>query len=202
MNRERGRPRTFDTEEALASAVSVFWKHGFQNASMQELTEAMGLSKPSLYAAFGDKESLYLKSLEHYVAALVARHAGALNDESDGRRAVEAFLRSLAAMLADPELPGGCFIINGSADSGGSTMPEALEQALRAALQGTEAMVRERLLRARRDGHLPPEANVDDMASMFSSFIAGMAVLAKSGATEAKLSSAVNAVMGAWPKGR
>ncbi|PWF39012.1 TetR/AcrR family transcriptional regulator [Massilia glaciei] len=200
MSRERGRPRTFDAELALDRAVDVFWKHGFQNASMQELTEAMGLSKPSLYAAYGDKEALYLKALERYVAGLIARHAGALNEEKDGRRALEGFLRSLASMLADPALPGGCFIINGTADSGGSTMPEALEQALRAALQGTESMVLQRLLRARADGQLPPGANAEDMAVMFSSLIAGMAVLAKSGASKAKLSSAVGAVMAAWPE--
>ncbi|MES3025951.1 MAG: TetR/AcrR family transcriptional regulator [Pseudomonadota bacterium] len=199
MNRERGRPRTFDAELALDRAADVFWKHGFQNASMQELTEAMGLSKPSLYAAYGDKEALYLKALERYVAGLIARHAGSLNEEKDGRRALEGFLRSLAAMMADPALPGGCFIINGTADSGGSTMPEAIEQALRAALQGTEAMVLARLLLAKGDGHLPPGANAGDMAVMFSSFIAGMGVLAKSGATEAKLNSAVSAMMTAWP---
>ncbi|UUZ55890.1 TetR/AcrR family transcriptional regulator [Massilia sp. H-1] len=90
---------------------------------MHELTEAMGLSKPSLYAAFGDKEALYLKTLERYVQLLIERHAAALNGEPDGRRAVEGFLRSLATMLADPALPGGCFIINGTADCGGSTIP-------------------------------------------------------------------------------
>ncbi len=76
MARERGRPRTFDIDFALDRAVEVFWKHGFQDASMQELTDAMGLSKPSLYAAFGDKEALYLKTLERYVALLDGTVAG------------------------------------------------------------------------------------------------------------------------------
>ncbi|HEU4776488.1 MAG TPA: TetR/AcrR family transcriptional regulator [Telluria sp.] len=199
MTRERGRPRTFDIDFALDRAVEVFWKHGFQDASMHELTEAMGLSKPSLYAAFGDKEALYLKTLERYVQLLIERHAAALNDEADGRRAVEGFLRSLAKMLADPALPGGCFIINGTADCGGSTIPATVELALRAALQGSEMMVLERLVRAQREGDLPEAAMPEALAAMFGSLIAGLAVLAKSGASEAKLNTVIDTAMAVWP---
>lgn len=199
MTRERGRPRTFDIDFALDRAVEVFWKHGFQDASMHELTEAMGLSKPSLYAAFGDKEALYLKTLERYVQLLIERHAAALNGEPDGRRAVEGFLRSLATMLADPALPGGCFIINGTADCGGSTIPATVELALRAALQGSEMMVLERLVRAQRDGDLPETALPEALAAMFGSLIAGLAVLAKSGASEAKLGTVIDTAMAVWP---
>lgn len=199
MTRERGRPRTFDIDFALDRAVEVFWKHGFQDASMHELTEAMGLSKPSLYAAFGDKEALYLKTLERYVQLLIERHAAALNDEADGRRAVEGFLRSLARMLADPALPGGCFIINGTADCGGSTIPATVELALRAALQGSEMMVLDRLVRAQRDGDLPEAAVPEALAAMFGSLIAGLAVLAKSGASEAKLNTVIDTAMAVWP---
>ncbi|MES2018279.1 MAG: TetR/AcrR family transcriptional regulator [Pseudomonadota bacterium] len=200
MARERGRPRTFDVDIALDRAVEVFWKHGFQDASMHELTEAMGLSKPSLYAAFGDKEALYLKTLERYVALLIERHAATLEQEPDGRRAVEGFLRSLAQMLADPALPGGCFIINGTADCGGSTIPAAVELALRAALQGSEMMVLERLRRAQRDGDLALDAQPEALAAMFGSLIAGLAVMAKSGAKLAKLNTVIGAVMAVWPQ--
>lgn len=199
MTRERGRPRTFDIDLALDRAVQVFWKHGFQDASMHELTEAMGLSKPSLYAAFGDKEALYLKTLERYLALLVERHAAALNDEVDGRAAVEAFLRSIARMLVDPVLPGGCFIINGTADCGGSTIPASVELALRAALHGTEGMLLARVLKAQQDGDLPVESAPEALAAMFSSIIAGLAVLAKSGAPEAKLMTVIDTAMQVWP---
>jgi AcrR family transcriptional regulator len=199
MTRERGRPRGFDIDRALDQALQVFWKHGYQDASLQELTDAMGLSKPSLYAAFGDKEALYLKTLERYVALLFTRHAGKLTDEPDGRAAVRAFLRSLAGMLADPSLPGGCFIINGTADCGGSTIPASVEMALRGALQGSEALVRERLQRAERDGQLPPGLTPDSLAALFASLIAGLAVLAKSGAGLDKLYGVVDTAMAVWP---
>ena len=167
---------------------------------MHELTEAMGLSKPSLYAAFGDKESLYLKTLERYVARLVERHAAALTDEPDGRRALGGFLRSLAAMLADPALPGGCFIINGTADCGGSTIPAAVEMALRSAMQGSETLVLERLKRAQLDGDLPADARLEALAAMFGSIIAGLAVMAKSGASLARLEIVIDAAMAVWPE--
>ncbi len=199
MTRERGRPRTFDIDVALDRAVEVFWKHGFQDASLHELTEAMGLSKPSLYAAFGDKEALYLKTLERYVARLIERHAAALNDQADGRRAVSGFLHSLADMLADPELPGGCFIINGTADCGGSTIPASVDLALRTALQGSETMVLERLRRAQDDGDLAADAKPAALAAMFGSIIAGLAVLAKSGAPRAKLTTVIDTAMAVWP---
>jgi AcrR family transcriptional regulator len=200
MTRERGRPRTFDIDVALDRAVQVFWKHGFQDASMHELTEAMGLSKPSLYAAFGDKESLYLKTLQRYVQILIERHAAALNGEADGRSAVEGFLRSIAGMLVDPALPGGCFIINGTADCGGTTIPASVELALRAALQGSEMMVLERIQRAHAEGDLAPDAVPEALAAMFGSLIAGLAVLAKSGASLSKLNTVIDTAMAVWPR--
>lgn len=154
---------------------------------------------PNMYAAFGDKEALYLKSLERYVALLIERNAAALNEEPDGRRAVAGFLRSLAEVLADPALPGGCFIINGTADCGGSTIPASVEMALRAALQAGEGNLRQRLQRAQDEGDLPGDAKPAALAAMFGSIVAGLAVLAKSGAGRAKLDMVIDAAMAVWP---
>lgn len=199
MAGERGRPRTFDPDQALDQALHVFWKQGFQDASMQDLTSATGLSKPSLYAAFGDKEALYLKTLERYLALLVERHAHVLRDEADGERAIRQFMLSMADMFADPALPGGCFVVNGTADCGGSTIPASVEAALRAALQGSEGMILDRLQRARRDRQLAAGTDCATLAAMFMSIIAGLAVLARSGATHARLAAVIDAAMKAWP---
>lgn len=200
MNNERGRPRSFDKEEVLDRALEVFWRHGFQSTSMSELTAAMGLNKPSLYAAFGDKEQLYLLSLERYMKARLAKHAAILAAESDGRRAIERFLCSMADMVTDPELPGGCFVINGTADCGGPSMPPAVEMALRQALRGSESMLQQRLERAQRDGQLSSHESVQDLAAFFISLFAGLCVLAKSGAARAKLDTAITAAMRVWPE--
>jgi AcrR family transcriptional regulator len=159
----------------------------------------MGLNKPSLYAAFGDKEALYLKTLQRYVTREISRHAQILDDETDGRTAVAAFLRSMAVMLTDPALPGGCFIINGTADCGGPGTPANIELALRNALQGGEEKLRTRLLRAQREQQLPTDIKAADLAAVFSSLLAGLAVLAKGGAKRAKLNTIIAAAMAIWP---
>ena len=199
MTNERGRPRSFDTDEALDRALEVFWRHGFQGASLAELTDAMGLNKPSLYAAFGDKESLYLKALDRYAALCAAEHITKLQQEPDARRAIADFMHSIAAMLADPKYPGGCCVINGVADCGGATTPPAVDAALRKQLQGNEVMLKERLVRAQRDGQLPKGKSADELAALFSAVIAGIAVLAKGGAGRTKLDKVIDAAMAAWP---
>ena len=199
MTGERGRPRNFDMDTALDRALKVFWRHGFHGASLSELTEAMGLNKPSLYAAFGDKEALYLKALDRYASLCATEHAAKLEAEPDGQRAVEAFLHSLADMLTNPEYPGGCAIINGVADCGGTSTPPAVENALLKAMQGTEVFLKQRLARAQQEGQLPKDAHLDDLAMLFSTLIAGMAVSAKGGASRAKLDKVIDTAMSIWP---
>lgn len=201
MTQERGRPRNFDPDAALDQALAVFWRNGFQGASLSELTEAMGLSKPSLYAAFGDKEALYLKALDRYASQWLARHIEVLEQEPDGRQAVRAFLRSAAVMLTDPTLPGGCFVVNGMADCGGPLTPAAVELALQKTQPECEAKVRERLLRAQRDGQLPQDVNIADLASFFYTLLAGLGVKAKGGAKRANLYAAIETGIGVWPDG-
>lgn len=199
MANERGRPRCFDTESALDSALAVFWRHGYQGASMSELTAAMGISKPSLYAAFGDKESLYLKALERYATIGYGNALPTLHDEPDARRAVEGFLLAMAATLADPALPGGCFVVNGSADCGCAATPPAVDAALRKAMQNGQEVLRLRIERAKRDGQLAPGVSADELAAFFSSVLAGMGVLSKGGAKQKRLDAVIGVAMAAWP---
>lgn len=200
MSPERGRPRNFDPDAALDRALEVFWRHGFQAASLAELTAATGLCKPSLYAAFGDKEALYLKALERYVTLQVEQHAAIFGTEPDARSALEKFLRTMAAMLADPGLPRGCLIVNGMADCGMASTPPAIEQALHKAVQGSETRLHRQFIQAQRDGQLAPDINTGGLAAFYTSFLAGLGILAKSGAKRAKLNAAIATAMSAWPQ--
>ncbi|MCM5679626.1 TetR/AcrR family transcriptional regulator [Schlegelella sp. S2-27] len=199
MSGLRGRPRAFDEDQALENALRVFWKHGFQGAALSELTEAMGLSKPSLYAAFGDKEQLYLKALARYRDERLAPPVRVLSAEGEGRAAVEAYLRSMAKLFADPAMPGGCFIVNGLADTGGTTTPPGVQQALQDALRGAERLLRQRIEQAARDGELPVEAAPAQLAGLFVSVLCGLAVQAKSGEPLSKLRRVIDSAMAAWP---
>jgi AcrR family transcriptional regulator len=199
MNAERGRPRSFDIDTALDQATQVFWRHGFQGASLTHLTEATGLSKPSLYAAFGDKESLYLRCLERYVEMQVATQTALLEGEPDARRAVEGFLRTMAEMQSDPTVPGGCLVINGTADCGSPATPAAVEAALAKASDGTVERLRRRLKQAEKAGELPPGLDATRLAHLLGAVIAGMAVMSKTGQPREKLDEVVDAAMMVWP---
>jgi AcrR family transcriptional regulator len=197
---EKGRPRAFDPEQALDRALEVFWREGFQGASLSALTAAMGLNKPSLYAAFGDKEALYLKALKRYAERENACAFGAMQVDPDARRAIEALLHAMVRLLTDPSRPGGCFVVTGSADCGMGGTPEAVQQALRQALRAGETAIKERLKRARQDAQLPPEADVPALAAYFAAVVSGLSVQARSGVPRARLDSAVRVAMNAWPQ--
>jgi AcrR family transcriptional regulator len=199
MSSERGRPRAFDEDEVLERAVQVFWRHGFQAASMSELTAAMGLNKPSLYAAFGDKEQLYLRALQRYVERWIAERAEPLESAPDGRAAIEGFLRAMAAMFTDAALPGGCFIVNGTADAD-SQAPAAIQDALRRALEAAEDRMKRRIERSLAGGELAAEVSPAALAGLYASVLNGLAVMAKSGATRAKLNGVIATAMTAWPQ--
>ncbi len=199
MEGVRGRPRSFDIDKALESALHVFWKLGFQGASLSELTRATGLSKPSFYAAFGDKQSLYLKSLERYLSILADQHAVILTCEPNARSAIEKFLHSIADLLTSTKLPGGCFIINGVADIDGHTVPEEIEIALRSASKISETLLKQRLKKAKSDGELPLDYKPEALASFFSTVVSGLAVQAKVGASKSKLNSVISTAMRSWP---
>ncbi|GLH71619.1 TetR family transcriptional regulator [Geothrix limicola] len=204
MTQSRGRPRGFEPEAALDAALSVFWRRGYEGASISELTAVMGLSKPSLYAAFGDKETLYLRSLEHYLEHRIRQHATLLTTEPNARKAIRRFLDAMVDMLTDLELPGGCFIITGAANCGGASTPESVETALRKALQKGELALRHCLRRAQEAGQALPDIEPNHLAAFFNTCLAGLAVHAKSGAPRAKLQAVVEAAMAVWPetKGR
>lgn len=111
-------------------------------------------------------------------------------------------MRAMAALQTDPALPGGCFIVNGTADCGGATIPQAVDAALRAASGGTEQRLLERLKRAQREAQLPPGLKPGRLATLLASVLTGMAVMAKSGQPQAKLEEVVEAVMAVWPEPR
>lgn len=196
----RGRPRSFDPERVLDTAMLLFWSRGYEGTSVNDLTEATGLNKPSLYAAFGDKESLYGKVLERYATLVETSQRDILESEPDVWKALEALLRQSARSLSSPDLPGGCLIVAGLADCGTPNLPGPTAEALSRAFATTRRLVLERVARARREGKWPSSVDPDPFADALLSFMAGMAVQTKAGATHAGLDASVTAVAGTWLK--
>jgi len=191
-----GRPRQFDPEAALDAATRVFAEHGYEGASISQLTAAMGINRPSLYAAFGDKASLFRLVVERYAARGRALFA-ALEAEHEARRAVHDWLRAVAATLCSADCPRGCLIVQGALTAGEESRAEQDLLADRRA--ANERLLRRRLKRAVRAGQLPSSASARELAAYFSAVQLGMAVKARSGASRAELLRIAETAMRAWP---
>jgi AcrR family transcriptional regulator len=192
-----GRPRAFDKDQALERALDVFWRKGYEGASLCDLTEAMGINPPSLYAAFGNKEALFRKALDRYTE----KHAGFLREvlaRPKAQDGVAALLAAAADTLTDKSTPPGCLLVQGVAGAGDHA--QCIRDELCARRAANEKMVRERLKRAKAEGELPEYADPAALARYIATVTQGMAVQAAGGATRAELRRIAETAMAAWPK--
>lgn len=197
---ERGRPRIFDEDKALDAALAVFWRSGYQGASLAALTQAMGISKPSMYAAFGNKEQLYLAALERYREQQLIRHAEALAGEPDLKKAMRVFLRSVATMVTAPELPGGCMVVNSAVACDVAALPAQVVAAISKTVeQSSFGLLKHRLQEELQRRNLPEGTPVEQLADYFSAIMCGIAVMAKVGVTQERLFDAVEHALCALP---
>ena len=191
-----GRPREFDLYHALENALHVFWEKGYEGASMADLTEAMGITKPSLYAAFGNKEELFRKALDSYVEGPAGYTKQAL-EQPTARAVVEHLLYSEVDAVTDPECPAGCLSINGALTCGEAA--ESIKQELRVHRARFESDLRERLERAKSEGDLPGTADPAALARYIATISQGLAVQAVGGTTRDELKKTVEMVLMTWP---
>jgi AcrR family transcriptional regulator len=175
-----GRPREFDTDKALDEAMEVFWRHGYEGATIAELTDAMKINPPSLYAAFGSKEGLLKAALDRYSEKREGFMREVLNMPT-ARDVVEHMLLRIADTQTDPDNPPGCLLVAGGLACGAGAENVPFELASRRAR--TENQLRERFVRAKEEGDLAPDADPAALARYLSAVIAGMGVLASSGAS-------------------
>ncbi len=195
-NRKRGRPVAFDTDQVLEKALRVFWRRGYEGASMAELADAMGINKPSIYAAFGNKTALFQKALEKYLAGSVSYIMAAMQEPS-ARRVAERILLDSAHFLTDPDNPGGCMINVGSLSCG--VQCEAIKQILIAHRQAYEEALVRRFSLAREQSDLPRDARPGELAKYVATVHQGMSVQAVSGATREELVSVARMALRNWP---
>ncbi|MFD8986136.1 TetR/AcrR family transcriptional regulator [Streptomyces sp. NPDC059564] len=192
-----GRPREFDLDERLDRAMRVFWQHGYEGAGLADLTAAMGISRPSLYAAYGNKEALFRKAVDRYADG-PARHLAEALLEPTARAAAEHLLRGAVDVTTAPENPSaGCLVVQGALATGEQSEPPRRELAARR-LAG-ELRLRERFDRARAEGELPPGTDTADLARYITTVSYGISVQAASGATRAELHRTVDLTLRSWP---
>lgn len=173
-----GRPREFDPDEALERAVLVFWRQGYEGTSLTDLTDAMGISRPSMYAAFGNKEQLFRKALDRYTAG-AGSYAGHALGEPTARDVAAAVLRGAVEATTQPDRPHGCMGVQGALATGDGGEPA--HDVLVGWRNARSADIEQRFRRAVEDGDLPTGADPAHLARYVTTVGFGIAVQAASG---------------------
>lgn len=194
----RGRPREFDLDEVLERALRLFWRKGYEGTSIGDLTEAMGINRPSLYAAFGDKATLFRKVVDRYVSCHGAHVQRAL-EAPTARETAEQLLRGTAELLSTPGEPRGCLLVHGALACDEASEP--IRQALQERRQAVEAALRHRFERASAEGDLPPNADPADLARFLTVVTQGLSVYAAGNASRDELLRVAELALKAWPSG-
>ena len=192
----RGRPREFCTDKALAAALRVFWAKGYEGASMADLTEAMGITKPSLYAAFGNKEALFVKTLDLYEAEKLAYTRTAL-EQPTAKGVAEAILRGALANMTGHNEPHGCLGVISQMACGAEAEP--IKAAVVERRASSQRAVVERFARAKEEGDLPAHVDPQALTGYLFAILQGLAVQAGSGASADALERVVDTSMMVWP---
>jgi len=193
----RGRPLSFDRDHALEQAMHVFWERGYEAASIAELTAAMGITAPSLYTAFGDKERLFLEAIERYATGPGGGYPRALEEEPTAYLAIKRCLEEAAEELTRPSHPKGCMMVSATANC--SKASAHIQAGLAKRRAANDAGVRCRIERGIQDGELPADLDAQALANFFTTVFRGMSMLAADGASRETLLATAAMALKAWP---
>ena len=196
--RSAGRPRAFDREQALAIALDLFWRHGYNGTSIPQLTTAMGISPPSLYAAFGSKDALYREVVKLYLMQYTSFMNHLFDEKISARDAVERALLAAAKQFSQAEHAPGCMI--SSAELQAAPDNEALADDIAKLRKAAQHIMFTRLEVARRSGELPSNTDTATLAAFYAMISQGMSVQARDGAKAVELKRLAMLAMRAWPK--
>ena len=191
-----GGARGFDKEKAVAAALREFWSRGFEGVSVDDLTAAMGVSRPTLYAAFGGKEALFRRALDHYEREEAAFYRTAV-EAPTARGVAEVLLRGALELFSKGSSPPGCFFVTHLVARAAEADGIRTEMIARA--RAGETALRKRFERAKREGELRPDVDPLGLAHMLMSLVQGLAVQASSGASRNGMKRMVETALSIWP---
>jgi len=194
--RKIGRPLSFDREAALKQAMLLFWRFGYEATSLSQLTAAMGIAAPSLYAAFGDKKRLFLEAVGRYVNGPVTA-LGVIESAPSAREAARTLIQGSAIALTGTDTPPGCMLVSSATNC--SPASADVQAALARIRLGNEAALRAKIEQDMTRGVLPPETDATALASFSMAIIQGMSTQARDGADHSKLLAMAEVAMRAWP---
>lgn len=193
----RGRPRSFDRDEALGQSMDVFWTLGYEGATLTDLQQAMGgITAPSFYAAFGSKEELFRQAVELYSRTLGAPMMRALAKAPRARDAIQALLETAVESFTKPGKPRGCMLVLAAIN--GTPSNRGVQDHLHTLRSRRRKVIQQRLERGVAEGELPSGVNAAALASFYTTVVDGLAIQARDGASRKALRFAVRCALAAW----
>ena len=192
---KRGRPREFDRDKALNSAMEVFWTKGYEGTSLDDLLKAMGkISPPSFYAAFGSKEQLFFEAVDIYVGTVGARPIQALEAAKTAREGIEALLCESMEVFSGP--PPGCVVFLSAINCAPAS--KSIEDRMRGYRVRAPEVIAKRIKRGIAEGDVPKAADVEALVSFYTTFLHGMPLRARDGVSRKVLRAGITVAMAAW----
>jgi len=194
---KRGRPAIFDRDEAVKSALELFWARGYEGVTLDELQEVMGgITPPSFYHAFGSKEALFKEVVELYMATVGERQMRALNEGETARASIEAMLREVVAAVTRPGKAHGCLLLQGAMNCAASG--KGAQDHLLSIRQQAPKVLKQRLDAAVASGELSTKLDTAAIAQFYATVIHGLGLRAGDGAPRKALMATVDGAMAAW----
>jgi TetR/AcrR family transcriptional regulator, copper-responsive repressor len=194
----RGRPREFDREQALETAMRLFWNRGYEPTSISDLTSAIGITPPALYGAFGDKKRLFLEAVQHYEQGVGCFARKALTEEPTAEFAIHRLLLDAVKSFTDPKSPKGCLVVLGATNC--ATESADVFEAIAERRRTAERAVQARIAAGQMAGELSDNTDVEALACLVTAILYGLALKARDGAPRARLRAAIDQVMAMWPR--
>jgi len=190
MTRSRGRPRQYDEDLALEAAGQVFWTKGFSATTLDDLAAAMGMNRPSIYRAFGDKEAIYRRALMQFCQGMEAAFARTMLAEDDIRKALTRFYREAVATYTAGEQPRGCMVMSTAVAA--ATCHAEIQADLLAIIRDLDKKMAMRLQQAIDDGQLPSSLDASGRAAIAQGLLHSLSLRARAGETQRQLRRIIN----------
>ena len=195
--RRTGRPLSFDPEAALEQAMLLFWRHGFEATSLSDLTRAMGVTAPSIYAVFGDKKGLFRAAVRRYASRSPVTAEQFIAEAATARDAARGLLEGAAVAFTGADTPPGCLLA--TATIACSAAAADVQEDLAAIRRGIEHRLHDRISQAVAAGEMPAKTDAEALAGHVMAVIQGLSTLARDGAPREKLMRIAAAAMTAFP---
>ncbi|MBJ8472759.1 TetR/AcrR family transcriptional regulator [Acinetobacter pittii] len=196
LKKKRGRPKCFDEQEVLQKAMLLFWEHGYEATSISDLTQALEITAPSLYSAFGDKAGLFYKSIDYYLAHEACPIETIFLEAKTAKIAFELYLYDNVKRLVQPNKPAGCMLVVAAMNCSDATQ-DVQQNVLDKRIKTKEKLL-ERLKQGVEQGDLPSNAPLQEMTDFYATVIQGLTIQARDGASTDQLHKVVEHAMKAW----